>query len=362
MINNIWVLISKKLNNEASPEELEELAQLLKEDTKGIYPVDLLSYIAKNNFDRPDPSTQPSEDKWESLKIKLVKASGQEKIEANIVQDDENTVRRFPIYKFALLVAACLLVIISVFVLKTNHVQQKDAGITEIASPKGAISNIQLPDGSKVVLNSGSKISYKNSFSSEHRDVFLSGEAFFDVVRDTRHPFIVTTQTIRIKVLGTRFNVRSYSNDKTSEAALLKGSIELTVLKNPDRQIILKPTEKVTVDNFAADLSKNQSSSRQDQFPSVELSQIHKSKLDSLPAEAIWMENKIVFDGLEFEEISKMLERKYNVSFRFKDERIRDMKFTGKFENIPLNRALKQLQVIENFHYKINDNQVIISN
>lgn len=358
MINNIWLLISKKLNNEASPEELEELAQLIKEDTEGIYPMDLLEYIGKNSFSSSDQENQPTKEKWELLKTMLADSDNQD---ASVLHMDNNApANKTPIYKYALLIAASLLVICSGAFLLNNRARHSDS-ITQITAPRGAISNIQLPDGSKVVLNSGSKISYNNSFNSEHRELYLSGEAFFDVVKDAKHPFIVTTQTIRIKVLGTRFNVRSYPNDKTSEASLLRGSIELTVLRNPDRQIILKPTEKLTVTNVTDDVISNPSATHKNKLQSIELSQIHEIKQDSLPVEAIWMENKIVFDGLEFEDIAKMMERKYNVSFEFKNERIRKLKFTGKFQNLPLDVALRQLQIIEKFNFKINTNQVIIN-
>lgn len=186
--------------------------------------------------------------------------------------------------KYILIAAAAVILFCSSIALIYFRSTDKKNGICEIKVPMGGMTNIQLPDGSTVVLNAGSKLTYKNIFDARHREITLSGEAFFDIVKDPAHPFIITTPTIKIRVLGTRFNVRSYPGDKTSEAALIRGIIELTVLKNPDRQIILKPSEKLTVFNqpFETSASRHWSTDTTSKAI-VELSEIHQTKRDSLP-------------------------------------------------------------------------------
>lgn len=363
MVNNTWILIYKKLSNTASPQELKELEQILQEDAGAKYPIAMLEYLWRSLPKSVDKVDEPTEEKWAHLQAQLNQMPDVPLAEESQASGSSNKVingkSRF--FKYGILIAATLLVFGSMTLIVLRSSDAKN-GVNEIAVPRGGMTNIQLPDGSTVILNAGSKITYKNSFDSQHRELTLSGEAFFDVVKDPSHPFIVTTKTIKIRVLGTRFNVRSYPGDKTSEASLLRGIIELTVLKNPDRQFILKPSEKMTIINplTIRTASIRHVEAEAAQNPIVELSQIHQTSADSLPAEAIWIKNKIVFDGLDFEEIARMMERKYNVAIVFKKDSFKSMKLTGKFENIPLDRALKQLQLIANFKYQINANQVFI--
>src|SRR5439155_8152 len=103
-----------------------------------------------------------------------------------------------------------------------------------------------LPDGTQVWLNAESRITYSNTFNKSLREVNLEGEAYFDVTHDAAHPFIVHTSSIAIKVLGTAFTVKSYASDKTIEATLLRGSIEVVKNNDPSApKVILRPHEKL---------------------------------------------------------------------------------------------------------------------
>ena len=98
-------------------------------------------------------------------------------------------------------------------------------------------------------INGGSKIVYDESYGDKVREIQLFGEAYFDVVHNAEKPFIIHTKQLNIKVLGTAFNVRAYQNDKTTEAALIRGSIEVSFPNRPNENLILKPNEKITVLN-----------------------------------------------------------------------------------------------------------------
>jgi len=228
-------------------------------------------------------------------------------------------------------------------------------------APKNGISKVQLPDGTKVWLNSGSKLVYGADYGTELRKVSLAGEAFFDVVKDAHHPFILTTSTINIRVLGTAFNVRAYSKDKTSETSLVRGRIELTVLKNPEKKIILKASEKLTIINKEQEPAKGiTSGSTTEEVPLIALGRIHQAKKDTLPSEALWMEDKLAFDAESFENLAERLERRYNVSIVFKNEETKKLRFTGKFQNESIDRALRALQVSAYFHFKTDSNKIVI--
>jgi len=363
MVNNTWILIYKKLNNTATPEELEEIDQILKEDGGAQYPIAMLEHLWQLYPTSKGCNNEPKEEQWVQLQAQLNNEpaiSAEDECEIPVISET-NQQATHSMFKYRVIAAAVAILLCSSIALVYFRSFDNKNGICEIKVPTGGMTNIQLPDGSTVILNAGSKLTYKNTFDARHREITLSGEAFFDIVKDPAHPFVVMTPTIKIRVLGTRFNVRSYPGDKTSEAALIRGVIELTVLKNPDRQIILKPSEKLTVFNQPARASAF--SRRQLDTVSkaiVELSEIHQDKKDSLPSEALWIKNKAVFDAMEFEEVAKMMERKYSTTIIFKKEELKRLILTGKFENISLDKALQQLKLTSNFNYQIINNQVFI--
>lgn len=365
MIKYIWILIGKKLNGEASPEELLELEELLKQGMADQYSISLLEEIWKS--ENQAQADEKLENKWLAFEDKLDAA---DKIEVGevitpVIEAERTSLKTkiFKIIRFPLLIAACLLLAFYFFPARNITDNEKN---NEIVAPQSSISKIQLPDGTKVWLNGGSKLDYGANYGTDFRNVTLTGEALFDVVNDEKHPFIVTTPTISIRVLGTRFNVRSYVNDRTSEAALIRGRIELTVLKNPEKKIILKASDKITIINNeqqSAELAQpahHQANVVDEETPFIALSRIHQAKHDTLPSEALWVENKLAFDAEDFESLARKLERRYNVSITFKNEELEKLRFTGKFQNESIGKALKALQTSAYFHYKTNDNQILI--
>ncbi|MFC0513902.1 FecR family protein [Mucilaginibacter angelicae] len=359
MINNIWILIGKKLNGEASPEELLELEQLLQQQgAAGMYPIDELEQIWKNDQQAAEDEKLLS--KWDAFDAELDAIEEKEAEEAAQVIAIQTKRKKARVIKLgSLLAAACLMLGVFWFTRKETITPGKP---NEITAPKNGISKIQLPDGSRVWLNMGSKLTYSNDFGTDQRRVSLVGEAFFDVVKDPQHPFVVTTPTISVRVLGTKFNLRSYNNDKTSEASLIRGKIELTVLKNPEKKIILNPSEKLTIINNQEPQVKNNIPANRvaEEIPLIALSRIHQAKKDTLPSEALWLENKLAFDAEDFESIAQKMERRYNVNIVFENEEVKKLRFTGKFEKEPIDKALLSLQKTVAFRYKIDTNQIVI--
>jgi transmembrane sensor len=363
MINNIWILIGKKLSGEATAEELLELEELLQQGVADQYPLAQLEEIWKR--EHQETAAEKLETKWLAFETKLDNADKVEAEEAPQSESPEQLKPKSGIIKFlkiiSFVVAACFALVFVMFN-KKNVINNHKTN--QIMAPQNGISKIQLPDGTKVWLNSGSKLVYGANYGAEQRAVSLVGEALFDVVKDPDHPFIVTTPTISIKVLGTKFNVRAYATDKTSETSLLRGRIELTVLKNPEKKIILKATDRLTINNEQPlVIGKGAGPSKNgiiEEIPLMALSRIHLAKKDTLPSEALWIENKLAFDAEDFESLAKKLERRYNVTISFKDEEFKKLRFTGKFQNESIGRALKALQSTTYFHYKTDNNHILI--
>ncbi|MDN3583995.1 FecR family protein [Mucilaginibacter flavus] len=362
MINNIWILIGKKLSGEATAEELLELEELLQQGAADLYPLDMLEQIWK--AENQPKSINTSEDKWSAFESKL-DAADAIAADETAAENAETAKPKQGIIRFlkiiSIVAAACFAL---VFVLINKNNVTNNSKPNEIIAPQNGISKVQLPDGTRVWLNGGSKLVYAANYGAEHRNVSLLGEALFDVVKDARHPFIVTTPTISIKVLGTKFNVRAYNSDRTSETSLIRGRIELTVLKTPEKKIILNAADKITINNeplpAAREAILTPQSGIKEETPLMALSRIHLAKKDTLPSEALWIENKLAFDAEDFESLAKKLERRYNVTISFNNEELKKMRFTGRFQNESIGKALKALQATTYFHYKTNNNQILV--
>lgn len=223
------------------------------------------------------------------------------------------------------------------------------APLAQMVTQKRSRSQVLLPDGSKVWLNAGSKLDYPKQFAPHMpREVTLEGEAFFVVTADAERPFRVHTKTFHIRVLGTSFNVRAYPQEDSAVTSLVQGSVEV-VLENADNQVVsLKPNEKLTVPVHMA-APPTESNTVAAPAPII----IYKSKLspvqDSILTETAWVQNKLAFKHLQLEKVTVMLEEWYGVEIGFKDNRKRQLYFSGVFETESLEQVLNALETTLSF-------------
>ena len=241
---------------------------------------------------------------------------------------------------------------------KAKHTAVKN----EVMAKKGARSRIILPDGTQVWLNSDSKIQYDKSFDDTIREVTLDGEAYFDVVKNPKRPFIVHTSNIDIRVLGTAFNVKSYSQEKTIETTLIHGLVEVTDKNEPQlSKIILRPKEKLVFNKLETDFEKNDKTTVKPVIEKNAIVPLSKNVADTALKETSWIYNRLDFDGDTFSELAVKMERWFNVKIRFKDEKVANERLHGAFEDESLEEALKVLQLITTFTYKLNNNELEIN-
>ena len=214
----------------------------------------------------------------------------------------------------------------------------------ELTIPYGKRFDLILSDGTKVKLNSGSSIKYPQQFiNGKDRKVFLKGEAFFEVAKDMAHPFIVNTDELNIRVLGTKFNVSSYLEDEDVNTVLVEGSVSLYEKGekfNSQKSSLLDPGHKAEWNKIQALLS-------------IE-------KVDTSIYTG-WMEGKIVFDHLPFENILKKLERHYNVSIICNDVKLNKEKFTATFDIETIEQILNSFNKNYKLNFVIENNQIIIN-
>jgi transmembrane sensor len=233
---------------------------------------------------------------------------------------------------------------------------------SEISTNYGTRTTQVLPDGSRVWLNAGSKLVFGKNFGENLREVTLTGEAFFDVAKNPDIPFVIHTNTLDIRVLGTQFNVKSYPTDKTTETSLIRGSVEVVVKKRPNEKYVLKPNEKLVVLNDQE--STQHWGNGADRLPVKEnliaIKNLTYQQGDTSDIESAWVRNKLSVKDMPFSEMAKIMERWYDVRFEFRNKKLEEVWITGSFDNETLSQALEALQFSFAFNYEINDKTVIV--
>lgn len=231
-----------------------------------------------------------------------------------------------------------------------------------ISTKPGSKSKVQLPDGTQVWLNADSRITYDENFRGPYREVHLCGEAYFDVVKDKNFPFIIHTSSIDVKVLGTSLNIRSYKNEKNTEALLIQGSIEVTLHDNPDKKILLQPNEKLVVQNGEQPVTPSaHAATKAERVPVMVLEKAHFQEKDSVATEVLWVKNKLAFDKETLENVASKIERWYDVKVKIREESLKHTEYSGVFEDESLRQVMEALRLTGNFKYSINRKEVTIT-
>ncbi|MEQ6118398.1 FecR domain-containing protein [Reichenbachiella sp. MALMAid0571] len=225
--------------------------------------------------------------------------------------------------------------------------QQPQEEVVEMATleksnPNGRKSTFELPDGTRVNLNSASKLRYIDDTEKNRRIVQLEGEAFFDVAKDASKPFIVQSGSISTKAIGTSFNVKSYPNEKEYKVILLTGKVEVSkkgVSDGGDR-VYLSPGFGVSY--------------------STETRNLVKYNYDE-EMELAWKNSILYFDESNIDEVIKLLERWYGVEIIIENKaKVKQWKYSSKFENESLENVLKGISYIQEFTFKIDNKNVTL--
>ncbi|HEY8917192.1 MAG TPA: FecR domain-containing protein [Chitinophaga sp.] len=354
----ITQLIARKLSGEASPEEIKELDALLKEYPEDAY---LLS-ILTDYWPTPIPAMAGEDAASEAHFRHILDAAA-----GRTEEDTAPVYKSRPHYLRILLTTAAVLAGLIFFAwLYVKQFRSQPAvplvsRIETIAKP-GAKSRLLLPDGSVVWLNSGSRISYPANFTDSLREVELEGEAYFDVAKNSGHPFMVHTRDIIIKVLGTAFNVKCYPEDNKTEATLVRGLVQVSKTGDgPQEALLLHPHEKLVVSRAPESVDANTSPASISAVPdNMIVKHLKESAADTAMVETAWVYNKLVFDGEDFPEIAAEMERWYNVKITIHDPAVARYRFHAKFENETITEVLSALQLSLPFTFKINNNEVNI--
>lgn len=358
-----WMLVSMMLSGEASADELKELDGCLLAHPEIRQRYQAVKSIW-NNEKPPQATGQAFSRHLQRLNEHLSQSSPGQESDANNFRQ-ATRVKPFPLRRNIVLTAAIAASLLFCIVMTyPSRTRPKDAASSPqnvVSTKPGSRSKIELPDGTQVWLNADSKLEYDEKFTQGTRSVHLSGEAYFDVVKDKDHPFVIHTSAIDIKVLGTAFNVRSYQNESSTETSLLRGSVEITAHNNPERKIILKPLEKLVIQNAPPETQqKARAAKNPDDKPLVTISRVHIQTGDSAATDILWTRNKLSFDSEPLENVALKLERWFGVKVNITDDRLKDKLYTAVFEYETLDQVMEALRLTGGFRYAIDKKDVTI--
>jgi ferric-dicitrate binding protein FerR (iron transport regulator) len=245
--------------------------------------------------------------------------------------------RKSQIIYFASGIAASILLCISLYFFGFGRNNEATVAAVELETARGSRSQITLPDGSYVKLNSDSKISYVFNTKDHIREISFSGEGFFEVAKDNT-PFVITTPDgLQIKVLGTVFNLSAYTNEKTVETTLIEGSVEIC---STDNRLTLAPGETGSYDKTENTLQQ--------------IDKISSTACD-------WMNNTIHMDNMSLEELCKQLERTYDVNITLQKGISEKIHYNGTLREESIDDVLGTLQKLSEIKYEMKGKHIQIT-
>lgn len=318
-------IIEKYLNDSATEEEVREIVEWIKLDPD-------LQLWWDNEFAQTDGNITPElKDKlFEKIREKTVLSDG----------EDADAPRRhtlIPMYVWRWVAIVCLPLCLAFFAYYiVSPSQSSKLAAYSVKADKGNRTSLELPDGTCVILNSASRLSYQTDFGIKERRVKLEGEAYFQVKHNEKKEFIVETSDLDVKVLGTVFNVSAYKDSKNIVVVLLEGKVG--VFAN-GLSHTMKPGEKMEYDKTAR----------------------HYSVANVYTKDYVeWTKGNLYFEKESLENIMKTFSRIYGVTIRFDSTSLPKEYFTGTIPNGSIQNALNILMLTTHFDYRMVGSDIVI--
>lgn len=316
----VFDLLKKYLNKQTSLEEEEEVLKILGGD----------KYAREvNNFMELDWQEFSKEDKKNTRELNSLLNKVHHQIRINENKQQKSISRQLVNWyvKVAAVLLLPLLLVASLYIVQGGLSGGNKTGIT-IESPNGRFLSFTLPDGTTGVLNNGSKLSYNLPFNS-NRTLSLNGEAYFNVKHDDRHPFVVKASRVKVSVLGTKFGVKAYENENSTDVVLAEGKVKCE-LAGQTRQVVLKPDERLCIEDNKAAIS-----------------------VENVNDLLGWKDGYLIFRDDPMRQAIRKLERWYNVDVTVEDENFYTYVFRATFQDEPIEEVLSLLSKTSPIKYKI---------
>ncbi len=360
-------LISKYWLGTLSSSELEELEHLLLS-----YPEE---WLKMGLLHKTKIELKPMLSKKEPAEIadRILRKKNDTNIFSRFGKKSETRNRSsfFKKYKYGwilLLVGAGTLFFLSKMEWTSNR--QKMTGWEQVITLNGMKTNLRLKDGTEVWLNAGSTLKYPEAFQEGVREVYLTGEAYFKVRHEADAPFIVHTAKMHAKVLGTELDIRAYPDEAFSEAALISGAVKV-IFKEGDsnKSIRLKPHQKIVIRDQPDQKShetelKPLSGRHADSLPQRIQRDIILEPIklinEKISLETAWKQNVLIYEDEPFDVLARRLDRWYGIHIIIKDSALAKQRFTGRADNVSLEKLLHILKMLKPFTYVVDGDRVII--
>ena len=322
-------LILKFLETKASLEEIVELQEWIS-----------LSEENRNNFQKLRNIWEMTNPSASQMNINIESALLKTKIRAGIEPRKKivSTSQKVVFYFQRIAAILFLPTLIALSIIMMND-KDEQLAYYKASTPYGSISEIILPDSSKVWLDVGSTLEYPSRFINNTRRVYMCGEAYFEVAKDPEKKFILsTTHQSQIEVLGTCFNVEAYEQNTEVITTLIEGKVDFMFEKDAGvKHVFLSPREKLVYDSETDKVRLYKTSGK---------------------SELAWKDGEVVLDNTPLEEALWMLEKRYSVKFVIKNEKLKNSSFTGTFTNQRLEKILEYFKVSSKIRWQhINDDK-----
>ncbi len=317
-----WHIFFKCFQNQATPEELAEIKNWLGKDIDNLEMLDEVFNIYSISTVLPPPLNPDTQKAWSKI-------------------DQKISLKNSFIFKlrYAAAIAAVLVLGLALWGFIDNYLRldQLSHQFTEIYTLPGQKTNVTLPDGSKVWLNSASMLKYPTDFNTREREVVLTGEAFFDVHKDKSKRFRVKCGGLNVDVYGTSFNVKNYPDEYIQEVTVAEGIVGITSNSKEIKQIT--KGEQATLNKESGEVI------------------FDKENADVVAA---WKNNELIFRNTPIEEVIKALESWYGVKISIDNQMVGGHNYTFKIKTESFKDVLEMMQVMTPFEFKINGEDVEI--
>lgn len=329
-IHRFKYLFQRFIDKTASPTEVEEFLSMMKRDDYN----EEVQALLDEFWNEPSSVTPLGEERAEKIFKKIMDYS-----------NEGLSKRAFSISpQFYRAIAAILVIGLSVFFYTNYKKDTNSSGSTSVVTAikkyeKPMRRFINLPDGSSVILNENSQIELAENFKSDqNREVYLMGEAYFDIAHDAKRPFIVHTGKLKTTVLGTAFNVKSSAGAKTVTVTVTRGKVKVGDEKQTFN--IITPNEQVVFKE-------------------------EKNNVVKVPVKAEsyikWTSEDIYFDDVNMKDVAKQLQERFGISILFSNEQIKSCKFSATFmKSQSLPQILNVIGEFNQIKYQFKDNKTVI--
>ncbi len=346
--NGFVYLVCRELSGALTAEERQQLKDMLKQDALLYekYKVFQKMHTQQEKDQQPDVENALKE-VWEQLR--------NEKTEITVAPPAMHERKHLFSVRFASIAAAIILLAgigTAYFLLQQKAAtantaeavfREQVANLSEKQNTKGIRSSIVLSDGSKIWLNADSKLEYPDVFEGKTREVYLSGEAFFEVAKNPARPFIIHLDGGTVRVLGTSFNIKAYKGSRVIETSVATGRVAFI----PEKKNRATATDTTFLTHDVKAVYSMQTG---------EL----KTRSTASTDDKAWTEGELIFKALTLDEIATELERTFGKKVVFTNEGVKQYRLTGAFENNSLEEILYYLSLSKPFTYKITDEEIVI--